>query len=324
MLKSKLPDLEIKHCQNELKKAMVRIAILEEENKELIHENLLLKKFAGNNVKEPDRKIEENKDEDYEVLKMNPDYKIGKNYPYPIRKIIKEKPKKKDDKTEPTQKEEKLKDTPVTEYINCIFYVNVRLGKKTVKKHRIIAEQWIPNPENKPEVDHINTNPLDNHKDNLRWVTKKENIENRGSYGKKDFVRVKKLPENSKQVKKYSKHKIENIFYDGNDLYKFETQNNLYRKLNWTEKKGKETKKGTINTTKVVQHDKINFYKSVLDRMMQEGKLEPIPKPIEEPIPEPIEESSSSSSSTEEESSDENLYPDAYFSFDLTRNGEDY
>lgn len=95
MLSAKLPDLQLKHCQNELKKAMERIAILEEENRELIHENLQFKKLVGDHVKQPNRKIEENKDEDYEVLKMNPDYKIGKNYPYPIRKIIKNKPKRK-------------------------------------------------------------------------------------------------------------------------------------------------------------------------------------------------------------------------------------
>lgn len=311
MLSAKLPDLQLEHCQNELKKAMERIAILEEENRELIHENLQFKKLVGDQVKQPDRKIEENKDEDYEVLKMNPDYKIGKNYPYPIRKIIKEKPKKKKGKTKPKQEEEKLKDTPITEYINRIFYVNVRLGNKTVKKHRVVAEQWIPNPENKPEVDHINQNPIDNHIDNLRWVTEKENMGNRRGYRGKAHERFDQLPENCQVIKKYNDHEIKNLFYNGQDIYKYETLNNKYRKLNWTQKKDKN------KTYYVVQDEGVNFYKNKLDRMMQEGKLEPIPKPIEE-------ESSSSSSTEEESSSDEKLYPDAYFSFDLTRNDEDY
>ena len=44
--------------------------------------------------------------------------------------------------------------------------------------HRAVAELFIPNPENKPEVDHINTDRHDNRAENLRWVTKKENANN--------------------------------------------------------------------------------------------------------------------------------------------------
>lgn len=44
--------------------------------------------------------------------------------------------------------------------------------------HRIVAELFIPNPENKPCVDHINCNKHDNRSVNLRWVTYSENMLN--------------------------------------------------------------------------------------------------------------------------------------------------
>lgn len=47
-----------------------------------------------------------------------------------------------------------------------------------IEIHRLVAKAFIPNPENKPEVDHIDTVRTNNHVNNLRWVTCSENLRN--------------------------------------------------------------------------------------------------------------------------------------------------
>lgn len=44
--------------------------------------------------------------------------------------------------------------------------------------HRLVLQAFVPNPENKPCCDHIDTNPSNPHVSNLRWVTTKENSNN--------------------------------------------------------------------------------------------------------------------------------------------------
>lgn len=50
--------------------------------------------------------------------------------------------------------------------------------RKTFSIHRLVAAAFIPNPNNKPCVDHIDGNRLNNHVDNLRWATHLENNNN--------------------------------------------------------------------------------------------------------------------------------------------------
>lgn len=52
-------------------------------------------------------------------------------------------------------------------------------GKPITRRvHKLVALAFVPNPLNKPCVDHIDTNKLNNNADNLRWVTQLENSNN--------------------------------------------------------------------------------------------------------------------------------------------------
>ena len=69
-------------------------------------------------------------------------------------------------------------------------YVLVWLNGHTYRYHRILAKHFIPNPENLQEVDHIDRDKRNNALENLRWVTRSQNLSNRTvkKYGKREFL----------------------------------------------------------------------------------------------------------------------------------------
>lgn len=68
---------------------------------------------------------------------------------------------------------------------NIQRYKCVSLSQNNVIKthtiHRLVAEAFLLNPENLPEIDHIDRNKHNNAVSNLRWVSKSQNQENRGT-----------------------------------------------------------------------------------------------------------------------------------------------
>ena len=74
-------------------------------------------------------------------------------------------------------------------------YLSIELHKDNNRKHyfihRLVAETYIPNPHNLPEVNHIDENKYNNCVDNLEWVSHKNNM-NHGTQKERARTKCKK------------------------------------------------------------------------------------------------------------------------------------
>ena len=79
---------------------------------------------------------------------------------------------------------------------------------KYVRVHRVVAQSFIDNPDNKPEINHINGNKSDNRVLNLEWVTHRENHKHR--------ISVLKQTSGAAKITKNIADEIRERFANGN------------------------------------------------------------------------------------------------------------
>ena len=119
-------------------------------------------------------------------------------------------------------------------------YIVVKLNGKMFFKHRLVAIQFIPNPNKLSFVDHINHNRTDNRLENLRWVSHSENQFNKSSNCGVQYEFVDDIPDESIKVLFYETktehHEFEEnkyYYYHDNDtnedIFYGKMTNNLYR-----------------------------------------------------------------------------------------------
>ncbi len=108
---------------------------------------------------------------------------------------------------------------PQKSFLNDKGYLKVAIInndgiKRKFRVHRLVGLMFIPNPENKPQINHKNGIKTDNHVDNLEWATGEENIEHAL---RSDFIKSKK--------RKLTKEDVFSILENKNNLTKRELAN---------------------------------------------------------------------------------------------------
>ena len=156
----------------------------------------------------------------WERLNQHPEYEIFSEYDddlhcYPVRKIG--------------------TNRILKTWIDNHGYVILKLNHVKYLAHRVIAEQFIANddPENKTDIDHMDHNRTNNCIENLRWVSRLQNNNNKSkTWTGRTVEFVQELPDDVIVVNQYGKYHFNN-YYFANDVFYKGTGNGDFRIIPW-------------------------------------------------------------------------------------------
>ena len=146
------------------------------------------------------------------------------------------------------KKEHILKPRTGNRYYMIALYKNGK--REDLLLHRVIAQTFIPNPENKPFVNHKDENCFNNCSDNLMWCTQKENM-NWGTINER-------MSKNSK-----SKRKVNQYDMNGNFIKQWDCMTDFYKS------KGLKLKTGIIECCKGRRQSHMGYKWKYADEELQ-------------------------------------------------------
>ena len=152
----------------------------------------------------------------WQTVKVDDLYEISTDYPYQIRK--------KNGKT-------------INEHIDA-GKATLRLEGKKYRKDKIVAIQFIPNPDDLPYVIHINNDKEDNHIENLKWSNISYQTRTKTKYKGKScrFIKENEIPKGAIPITHYFKYKFKNCYYYDDTFFQLDYNDN-YKVLHWHERK---------------------------------------------------------------------------------------
>ncbi len=132
-----------------------------------------------------------------------------------------------------------------------IVMLMVNGKQKAFYVHRLVAQAFIPNPDNLPEVNHINEDKYDNRVENLEWCTRKYNInygtgKERGRQTQVNNGRWSDYSECTEEEKKEAQKRLRKDWYHKNKEHLKEYRENNKQRLKGYSEKYREKNKDKV------------------------------------------------------------------------------